>query len=406
MSRQVPDPKPESLTALTIQHAGQVWPLWVAADSEPFIKDLDWGRFLGFRQPRMIRKLIKRLADEGRLGQVICDTTSQNPASDGTGRGRPGGTFYLTEGQALKVAARSETPAADTVLDQMIAVFLKARLGQQVVPAGSAPASAEPQMMNEFMAELRAGREERKATLGILLQLTQRLTTPTTSMMDAVAPAVAPAALTPNSAVSAAPPLSEASVKEAAAVPPPPKAPRKPKPLAPAKQPDLPKPTAPPKETWGGTAQLAARLDMQPLSLRSYLNSHNDLRKLQRADGKWPLEQAAAAIEARRAAAPPPPPRPQLGKSEERDAIVGYVRGWCLSMGFTGDQISEIWHAIYTKFTAEMRYDPRLVKETGQKPLDVIQERGHLAHIGKIAHTVCPAEKMLERRASEAARPA
>lgn len=111
------------LHAISVEYEGSSWTLY-KDDSRPYIRDLDWAERLGYERPRDIRELIRRLASEGRLG--VCRTVRQTSGALG---GRPATEYYLTEGQALKVAAKSETDYADAILDQIIAVFFAVRDG-------------------------------------------------------------------------------------------------------------------------------------------------------------------------------------------------------------------------------------------------------------------------------------
>jgi hypothetical protein len=116
------------------------WALGFAEnDIEPRIRDEELGRRLGFKSPRDVRKIIERMVDAQKLSAVrVCATASQ------TSGGRPGREFWLTEAQALKVAAKSETEPADAILDEMIHVFMLARRGQ--LPPAPAPLAPPPQM--------------------------------------------------------------------------------------------------------------------------------------------------------------------------------------------------------------------------------------------------------------------
>jgi hypothetical protein len=125
-----------ALTPVVVDLHGIKWTLYKGA-GEHTIRDLDWAERLKYDRPRNIRNLIKRMAEAGKLGQVVCFTVEQTPGSAG---GRPATEYYLTKAQALKVAAKSETAFADELLDQMIQVFL--------VATGHAPAiaPAEPRL--------------------------------------------------------------------------------------------------------------------------------------------------------------------------------------------------------------------------------------------------------------------
>jgi hypothetical protein len=96
-----------------------------SGDEEPRVQDLDLAARLGYSRPRDIRQLIERMIERGRLTQV-CGTVPQTSPLGG----RPSMEYYLTEAQALKVAAKSETEPADKLLDEIIRVFLLAKRGE------------------------------------------------------------------------------------------------------------------------------------------------------------------------------------------------------------------------------------------------------------------------------------
>ena len=147
-----------ALIPITVHHQGASWPLWKQTNQgEPLAKDLDVAEWLQYDRPRDIRKLIERMIADGRLGEVVRDTVARTSRAGGA----PARAYYLTEAQALKVAAKSETEVTDQVLDTLIAVFLAARdLGQ---------------LDQGALAELRALRQEVAALRGDM-QLHQRVT--------------------------------------------------------------------------------------------------------------------------------------------------------------------------------------------------------------------------------------
>lgn len=106
--------------------------VWVSKEEEPTIRDLDLAERLGYSRPRKIRELIEKLIERGQLTSVKWRPTVGRQT---VGRGRGGereyeaNEYHLTEGQALKVIARSETEVADAILDEMIRVFMLARRG-------------------------------------------------------------------------------------------------------------------------------------------------------------------------------------------------------------------------------------------------------------------------------------
>lgn len=108
-------------------------------EEEPKIRDLELAERLEYDRPRNIRVLIGRLIKEGKLSGVEVRFTVKQTLG-----GRPGKEYWLTEAQAIKVIAKSETAMADATLDQIIAVFIAARKGllpQQQTAANDAVAA-------------------------------------------------------------------------------------------------------------------------------------------------------------------------------------------------------------------------------------------------------------------------
>ena len=97
-------------------------------DKEPRIRDLELAKRLGYANPYNIRKLIRQLADAGKLPSVCQFSHSEN-RSDGR-PSKPGHEFWLDERSAIKVIAKSETDAADQILDEVIDVFMAYRHGK------------------------------------------------------------------------------------------------------------------------------------------------------------------------------------------------------------------------------------------------------------------------------------
>lgn len=94
-------------------------------DGEPMVQDLDLAERLGYAQFRDLRKLIKRMIDNGSIKkESVCATVSQTP-----GGGRPSTVYYLSEKAVLKVITKSETEKADQITDEMIDVFVSYRNG-------------------------------------------------------------------------------------------------------------------------------------------------------------------------------------------------------------------------------------------------------------------------------------
>ena len=112
------------MTSLSLRHIDG----WTLADGGfgdplPRVRDLELAEHLEFARPRAIRDLIQRLIKDGKLKDSdICRTVRQND-----GPGRPATEYWLTEAQALKVVAKSETARADAILDEVIRVFIAVR---------------------------------------------------------------------------------------------------------------------------------------------------------------------------------------------------------------------------------------------------------------------------------------
>jgi hypothetical protein len=107
-------------------------------DGEPRIRDVVLAERLGYQRPRKVRDLVERMLREKKLNDVVvCPTAGQ------TSGGRPGSEYHLTEAQALKVAAKSETETADQILDLLIEVFLRAKAGH----AAATPLPTAEQML-------------------------------------------------------------------------------------------------------------------------------------------------------------------------------------------------------------------------------------------------------------------
>jgi len=90
------------------------------------VRDLDAAERLGFDRPRDIRKLIKRIWPNDN-GPINRSTVARWIAGKGAERERVVNEYWLTEAQLLKVVARSETPIAEAILDDMIRVYLAVR---------------------------------------------------------------------------------------------------------------------------------------------------------------------------------------------------------------------------------------------------------------------------------------
>lgn len=102
---------------------------------EARIADLRLGEVLGYGNPKKVRTVIRRHADELLSHGFL--TQSESKIAGG-GRGRPERAFMLNEAQAVLVAMFSRTNQAAEARRQIVTVFLSYRAGK-LVPAQSAP---------------------------------------------------------------------------------------------------------------------------------------------------------------------------------------------------------------------------------------------------------------------------
>lgn len=119
----------EALRRVLTTTAAHGWEfsLWEGApDDEPRIRDVDAAERLGYGRPRDVRKIIERIWP-GFAGLYVREAVETVPMPRGGSRKVTVREAWLTEAQLLKVIARSETPVAETILDDMIAVYMAVR---------------------------------------------------------------------------------------------------------------------------------------------------------------------------------------------------------------------------------------------------------------------------------------
>lgn len=111
----------------------------VDGQQEPLVVDTELAERLGYTQPRQIRELINRLAEDPGFGQIQRRRTVRRQ------RTRNGGEreytieeYLLTEEQALEVVTKSETPKAKQLTRIIIRVFQAWRKNQLVTPSQAA----------------------------------------------------------------------------------------------------------------------------------------------------------------------------------------------------------------------------------------------------------------------------
>lgn len=130
-----------------------------ASDDEPRMRDVALAERLGFKEVRAVRKLIKRLADDGKMpGIHVRDTVSRTSMPRGGEREVKVTEYWLTEAEALYLAAKSETDAADAMLREMIRVYMLAR-------RGLLPQAGLDRAMFTALSEIRAVQTEQQAAI-------------------------------------------------------------------------------------------------------------------------------------------------------------------------------------------------------------------------------------------------
>lgn len=126
------------------------WSLAVSGfgDSEPRILDIELAERLEYKRSADIRGLISRLVRDGKLN----DSEVIGTVRKSTRGGRPANEYWLTESGALKVVAKSETKAADELLNEVIQVFIMARRGMlPSQPADPMQALSNPDTLRQLL---------------------------------------------------------------------------------------------------------------------------------------------------------------------------------------------------------------------------------------------------------------
>ena len=99
-------------------------------DPEPRILDVVLAERLGYSEPRSIRKLIKRLDEQGKIPGVLAAIHTERGLNRGNSTTEVAvEAYYLDEKNALRVIRRCETDKADEVMDEVISVYLAVRKG-------------------------------------------------------------------------------------------------------------------------------------------------------------------------------------------------------------------------------------------------------------------------------------
>lgn len=110
------------------------------ADGVARVRDVELGERLGYAEPRMLRKLIKRWA--ANLGEVSMRSTVERIEKTGAIRGiesREVSEFWLTEEQALFVTVKSDATEAIKITKQLLAAFVAMRDAIEDIAARESP---------------------------------------------------------------------------------------------------------------------------------------------------------------------------------------------------------------------------------------------------------------------------
>ncbi|HMZ02358.1 MAG TPA: hypothetical protein PLU79_22115 [Burkholderiaceae bacterium] len=117
---------------------GTAYPTYRDERGREVMQDLDIGRILDLAKPHNIKPTIEKYSDD--IGEVFC----QHQKTSSVAGGRPGLAYYLTEEQALFIAAKCRTKAAAAQLKRLIAVYMAARQGNGAAAVAIAQGGAAP----------------------------------------------------------------------------------------------------------------------------------------------------------------------------------------------------------------------------------------------------------------------
>jgi hypothetical protein len=97
------------------------------SSEERRILDVELGKRLGYADPLKVQRVIKGLIDDGELPGIVDADRTVVIAKGGAVRGTEERTvkaYYLTEREALQVIAKSRTPSAYKITNEIIDVYL------------------------------------------------------------------------------------------------------------------------------------------------------------------------------------------------------------------------------------------------------------------------------------------
>lgn len=123
----------------------------------PRVRDLDFAGWLGYADPRMIRKIIKSMIATKKL-----NVSELMYAAERQTEGRPAREFWLTREEALLVATQSGTPRAWKITRAMVRVFdaVMERRPLPTAPSIDPAVSAALALVPGLVAQLEAYRAD------------------------------------------------------------------------------------------------------------------------------------------------------------------------------------------------------------------------------------------------------
>lgn len=332
---------------------GKEFPVYRDSNGAEVMRDLDIAAALGLADLHKIRSLIKKHMPE--LGEVSAHQ-AETPATGG----RPAISYYLTEEQALYIAAKCRTKAATAQLKRLIAVYMEARKGN----GGAAVAMAQGVPAPALRFEVGNGDALEVAQYLITAmktdrqrvdQIADRQTTQETALASNVTKTEQLGAKV--DALSAKRSRSLDGVVHVSAV------------------------------------KVAAELGIQPLAFNRFVKARNIMRLLQRKDGKWPLDLTVAKYRELIA----DPNHPVYAEVErvvptiQRAGVSKYLRAWAATQRtMNADQYADAMNLCYDEFARRAGYDPRVLATGRLSPLDIVQVRGHIDLLLQVMHEVCP----------------
>lgn len=155
MTSQAHHTMPETATV----HVGTIELSIRGHGEEARIRDLDLARVLEFTDPHMIRRLIRRHVDSGRIHPLSVTVTE-------TG-GRPGTEYWLTKREALWITAHSGTKKSEDMLQEVINVFVLAEEGK--LPAQRLTEIDVDRIASRVLHQVRAELDTRTVGDGVVI---------------------------------------------------------------------------------------------------------------------------------------------------------------------------------------------------------------------------------------------